>query len=79
MYRLRLVAVLSADFGVGDIDDVLECSWGYFGNDGLEQLEEECRNIIDNLITRQKKQERAEYLRIFGPELPFPEFALSIQ
>ena len=64
MYRLRLVAVLSADFGVGDID---------------EQLEEECRNIIDNLITRQKKQERAEYLRIFGPELPFPEFALSIQ
>jgi|GEM_PF-2954126 hypothetical protein len=79
MYRLRLVAVLSANLGVGDIDDVLECCWGYFGNDGLEQLEEECRNIIDNLIARQKKQERAEYLRIFGPELPFPEFALSIQ
>lgn len=79
MYRLRLVAVLPANLGVGDIDNVLECCWGYFGNDGLEQLEEECRNIIDNLIARQKKQERAEYLRIFGSELPFPEFALSIQ
>ncbi len=79
MYRPRHAPVLPADLGVGDIDDVLECCWGYFGNDGLEQLEEECRNIIDNLIARQKKQERAEYLRIFGPELPFPEFALSIQ
>ena len=79
MYRLRLVAVLPANLGVGDIDNVLECCWGYFGNDGLEQLEEECRAIVDSHIAEQKEQEHKERMRIFGPELPFPEFALSIQ
>lgn len=62
-----------------DKDDVLESCWGYFGDDGLEQLEEECRDTIDCLIARQKEQEHEERLRIFGPELPFPEFALAIQ
>lgn len=62
-----------------DKDNVLESCWGYFGDDGIEQLEEECRDTIDCLIARQKKQEHEERLRIFGPELPFPEFALSIQ
>ena len=63
----------------GDKDDVLESCWGYFGDFGLEQLEDECRATIDHLIARQKERERKERLRIFGPELPFPEFALTIQ
>lgn len=62
-----------------DKDDVLESCWGYFGDSGLEQLEDECRATIDHLIARQKERERKERLRIFGSELPFPEFALSIQ
>ncbi|WP_302301843.1 hypothetical protein [Alistipes ihumii] len=62
-----------------DKDDVLESCWGYFGDSGLEQLENECRATIDDLIARKKEQGREERLHVFGPELPFPEFALSIQ
>lgn len=61
----------------GDDSEVLDSCWGYFGDAGLEQLKDECRDLIDNIITRQKEQERAEYLRIYGPELPFPEFAFN--
>lgn len=61
----------------GDKDDVLESCWGYFGKSGLQQLERECRDTIDYLIARQKEQEHKEHLRIFGPELPFPELALN--
>lgn len=61
----------------GDDSEVLDSCWGYFGDSGLKQLKDECRDMIDNIITRQKEQERAECLRIFGPELPFPEYALS--
>ena len=60
-----------------DKDDVLESCWGYFGDSGLEQLEDECRAIIDSLIDEQKEQEYKERLRIFGPELAFPELALN--
>ena len=63
----------------GDKDNVLDSYWGYYGQSGLEQLEDECRATIDALIAQQKKEELAERLRIFGPELPCPEFALSIQ
>lgn len=63
----------------GDKDNVLESCWGYYGKSGLRQLEDECRDTIDCLIARQKEQEHEERLRIFGPELPFPEFALAIQ
>ena len=62
-----------------DKDNVLESCWGYFGDSGLEQLEDECRDTIDAMIARQKRQECQERLHIFGPELPFPEFALTIQ
>lgn len=62
-----------------DKDNVLESCWGYFGDSGLEQLEDECRAIVDSHIVEQKEQEHKERMRIFGPELPFPEFALSIQ
>lgn len=58
-------------------DDVLESCWGYFGDSGLEQLEDECRATIDHLIARQKERKRKERLRIFGPELPFSELALN--
>lgn len=62
---------------VSDDSEVLDSCWGYFGDAGLEQLKDECRDLIDNIITRQKEQEHTERLRIFGPELPFPEYALS--
>lgn len=62
---------------VSDDSEVLESCWGYFGDDGLDQLKDECRDMIDNIITRQEEQERAERLCIFGPELPFPEFAFN--
>ena len=64
---------------VSDDSEVLDSCWGYFGDAGLEQLKDECRDLIDNIITRQEEQKRTERLRIFGLELPFPEFALTIQ
>lgn len=57
--------------------DILGSCWGYFGDNGIEQLKAECRDTIDALITDRKKQEREERLRIFGPELPFSELVLS--
>lgn len=63
----------------GDKDNVLDSCWGYYGKSGLEQLEDECWDMINCLIDRQKEQNHEERLRIFGPELPFPEFALAIQ
>ena len=63
----------------GDKDNVLESCWGYFGKDGLDQLKDECRDTIDHLIAEKERREHEKHLRIFGPELPFPEFALSIQ
>ncbi len=62
-----------------DKDNVLESCWGYFGDTGLDQLKDECRDTIDHLISEKERQEHEEHLRIFGPELPFPEFALAIQ
>lgn len=62
-----------------DDDNVIESCWGYFGDIGLEQLKDECRNTIDYRIARQKEQKHEERLHIFGAELPFPEFALAIQ
>lgn len=61
----------------GDDSEVIDSCWGYFGDDGLDQLKDECRDIIDYQILRQKKQEIEERLRVFGPELPFTEFALT--
>lgn len=60
-----------------DDNKVIDSCWGYFGDFGLEQIRDECQSIIDHHITRQERQALLEKLRIFGPELPFPEFALS--
>jgi len=60
-----------------DDNEVIESCWGYFGDSGLEQIQDECRSIIDYNIIQQEQQDLMEKLRIFGPELPFPEFALS--
>lgn len=65
-------------FQVTPIDDggeIIDSCWGYFGKDGLEQIESECRAIIDNLIARKQQDKQTEQLRLFGPEFPFPEFA----
>lgn len=65
-------------FQVTPIDDggeIIDSCWGYFGKDGLEQIESECRAIIDNLIARKQQDKQTEQLRLFGPKFPFPEFA----
>lgn len=61
-----------------DDTKVLDTCWGFFGDDGIKEIKNECRAFIDAEIVRKKKQEWKERLRIMGPELPFPEFALSI-
>lgn len=61
-----------------DKNDVLESCWGYYGKDGLDQLKDECRDMIDRLISEKERREHEEHLRTFGPELPlFPEVALN--
>lgn len=60
-----------------DDTDIIESCWGYYGDDGLKQIEAECRATIDYHIADQKKQAWLERIRIFGPELPFPEFAVA--
>lgn len=58
-------------------DEVLDSCWGFFGDEGIEEIKAEGRATIDALVTDSKKQEWEERLRISGPELPFSEFALS--
>lgn len=61
-----------------DKDNILESCWGYYGKSGLEQLEDECRDMIDHLISEKERREHEEHLHIFGPEPPlFPELALN--
>ena len=35
------------------------------------------RDMIDHLISEKERREHEEHLRIFRPELPFPELALN--
>lgn len=56
-----------------DDTEILDSCWGFFGNDGLDQLKSECRAFIDDKIDEDNRAR----LRLLGPELPFPEFALS--
>lgn len=61
-----------------DDTEIIDSCWGFFGDDGIEQIKCECQAIIDAEIARKKKQEWEKRIRLMGPELPFPEFALSI-
>ena len=60
-----------------DDTEILDSCWGFFGDDGLEQIKSECQAYIDDKIAEDNRQNQSEHLRIFGLELPFPEFALS--
>lgn len=60
-----------------DDTEILDSCWGFFGDDGLDQLKSECQAYIDDRIAEDNRQKQAEYLCTFGLELPFPEFALS--
>jgi len=60
-----------------DDTEILDSCWGFFGDDGLDQLKDECQAFIDEKIAEDNRQELANRLRLYGPELPFPEFALS--
>lgn len=61
-----------------DDTQILDSCWGFFGDDGIRQIQGECQAFIDAEIAHKKKQEREESIRLFGLEIPFPEFALSI-
>jgi hypothetical protein len=61
-----------------DDTQILDSCWGFFGDDGIRQIKGECQAFIDAEIAHKKKQEREESIRLFGLEIPFPEFALSI-
>lgn len=61
-----------------DPDEVIDRCGGYYGDSGMEQIREECRHTIDSHIGVLTKQAWLERLRLQGPELPFPEFTLSI-
>lgn len=56
---------------------IIESCWGFYGDDGLSFIREECPVLVDLYISQQEKQEREELLRTLGPELPFPEITVS--
>ncbi len=60
-----------------DDTEILDSCWGFFGDKGINQIKSECQAYIDDKIAEDNRQKQAEHLRIFGLELPFPEFALS--
>lgn len=60
-----------------DDTEILDSCWGFFGDDGLDQLKNECQAYINDKIAEDNRQKQAEHLRTFGLELPFPEFSLS--
>ena len=60
-----------------DDTEILDSCWGFFGDDGLDQLKSECQAYINDRIAEDNRQKQAEHLSTFGLELPFPEFALS--
>ena len=62
----------------GDKDNVIESCWGFYGKEGIETIESECRATIDSLIAEQKERELQERLRVFRAELPFSEGVLAI-
>lgn len=63
---------------VDNEEDVIESCWGFYGDDGLDEIREECPVLVDFHICQQEEQEREELLRTLGPELPFPELAVSV-
>lgn len=61
-----------------DDTKVLDSCWGFYGNDGIKEIKSECLAYIDAEIAYKEEQKREERIRLFGLEIPFPEFALSI-
>lgn len=60
-----------------DDTEITDSCWGFFGDDGIKQIKSECLAYIDAIIAYKEKQKREEHVRLFGLEIPFPEFALS--
>ncbi|MCD8252740.1 MAG: hypothetical protein LUD40_12450 [Phocaeicola dorei] len=61
-----------------DDKNTLDSCWGYFGDESLKHLEEECKSIIDGYISQAKQNKLkglAEKFRKYGRQLwlPFPD------
>lgn len=61
-----------------DDSKLIDSCWGFFGDAGIQQIKCECQAFINALIAYKEKQKREERVRLFGLEIPFPEFALAI-
>ena len=69
-----------------DNDDVLDSCWGYYGDDSVEDIEAECKSVIDGFV-KEEKQARLNYLRqkirkkglqLRLPFLDYPQIKVSI-
>lgn len=60
-------------------DEMIDSCYGYYGDDGLKDLEAECKSIIDNRI-RENRRDRIKYLRKRikekGKQLCLPMFVI---
>lgn len=61
-----------------DDKNILDSCWGYFGDERLKHLEEECKSMVDGYINQKRKdklKELAEKVRKYGRQLwlPFPD------
>lgn len=60
---------------ISEQNDELDSCWGFFGDDGLKQMEDECKSIINNLIAIKRKEKLTrltEAIRLKGRQLCFP-------
>jgi len=62
VYGFRVVSV-------EDHTEEIDSCWGYYGSDGLEQIESECKDIIN--LTHKKRG-----IQLFLPFIEFPELAI---
>lgn len=71
---------------INNDDEVLDSCWGYYGDDSLEDIEAECKSVIDGFIQKEK-QARLNYLRqrikergiqLCLPFLDYPQTKVSI-
>lgn len=63
---------------VDDEDNVIDSCWGYYGRDGLKEIESECKGVIDGIHRREAIQRVTNYWK-YAVQLclPFPEYQLQ--
>ncbi len=62
----------------GDDQNIIDSCWGYYGSDGLKEIESECKGVIDGIHRREAIQRVANYWK-YAVQLclPFPEYQLQ--